>query len=78
MPLSADVQNSPADAPPARAFAAWEWELALRYLRHTQLPLSQVANMLGYHELSAFSRSCQRWFGAAPGQLRRSREAAES
>jgi AraC-like DNA-binding protein len=53
-------------------------ELAHRYLRHTQLPLSQVANMLGYHELSAFSRSCQRWFGAAPGHLRRSREPAES
>jgi AraC-like DNA-binding protein len=53
-------------------------ELALRYLRHTQLPLGQVANMLGYNDLPAFSRSCQRWFGAAPGQLRRNRDTAEA
>jgi AraC-like DNA-binding protein len=53
-------------------------ELALRYLRHTHLPLGEIASMLGYHELSAFSRSCQRWFGSAPGQLRRNREAADA
>lgn len=46
-------------------------ELALRYLRGTQIPLARVAGMLGYSELSAFSHRCRRWFGHSPGELRR-------
>ncbi len=38
--------------------------------RPKPLPLSQVAAMLGYAEQSALTRSCRRWFGVAPSQMR--------
>ncbi len=45
-------------------------QAALRYLRETQVPLSQVAGLLGLSEQSALTRSCRRWFDAPPSQLR--------
>jgi AraC-like DNA-binding protein len=45
-------------------------ELAERYLRNTDMTLSHLARELGYSEQSVLSRSCQRWFGAGPAQLR--------
>ncbi|WP_084658553.1 helix-turn-helix transcriptional regulator [Pseudooceanicola batsensis] len=45
-------------------------ELTLIYLAEQHLGLSEVAEMLGYSELSAFSRVCRRWFGAPPSRLR--------
>ncbi len=46
-------------------------QAALRYLRETQLPLSQVAGLLGLSKQSALTRSCRRWFDAPPSQLRK-------
>lgn len=46
-------------------------EVALRYLRQSDLPLMQVAEKLGYSEASVLSRSCYRWFTVSPIQLRR-------
>lgn len=46
-------------------------ETALRYLSETRVPLTQLAGMLGLSEQSALARSCKRWFGASPSQLRR-------
>ncbi len=46
-------------------------ELAARYLARPDMSVSQVSDLLGYAESSAFSRSCQRWFGAAPTAVRR-------
>lgn len=45
-------------------------ETALRYLNQTRLPLIKIASMLGYSELSAFSRSCIRWFSRSPREFR--------
>jgi AraC-like DNA-binding protein len=45
-------------------------ELALRYLRQPNVPLVQVAAVLGYSETSVLSRSCYRWFATSPRQLR--------
>jgi AraC-like DNA-binding protein len=44
--------------------------LAARYLAEPGLPLSQIASLLGYAEQSALNRSCRRWFGKTPGQVR--------
>ncbi|MBO9491320.1 AraC family transcriptional regulator [Endozoicomonas sp. G2_1] len=41
------------------------------YLTESQLPLLQVASILGYSEQSAMNRACRRWFGRSPGQLRK-------
>ncbi|WNW12279.1 AraC family transcriptional regulator [Pseudomonas sp. DTU_2021_1001937_2_SI_NGA_ILE_001] len=46
-------------------------ELATHYLRQHQLPISDLAPLLGYSETSAFSRAFRRWFGVSPRQWRR-------
>jgi AraC-like DNA-binding protein len=45
-------------------------DVALRYLQQTDLPLTQIAERLGYAEHSVLSRSCFRWFAASPRELR--------
>jgi AraC-like DNA-binding protein len=45
-------------------------DVALRYLKQPEIPLTRVAEMLGYSEASVLSRSCYRWFAASPRQLR--------
>ncbi len=44
--------------------------LAQSYLAQPHLSISAIAQLLGYAELSPFSRACKRWFGASPEQLR--------
>jgi len=44
--------------------------LALVYLRQRELPLSEIAFLLGYSELSAFSRAFSRWTGTSPRHYR--------
>ncbi|MFD1695427.1 helix-turn-helix domain-containing protein [Roseibium aestuarii] len=44
--------------------------LALRYLKESELQLSEIAYLLGYSELSAFSRAAKGWFGVPPLQVR--------
>ncbi len=44
--------------------------LAFRYLARADLPLTEIAGRLGYSELAVLSRSCRRWFGTPPRQLR--------
>lgn len=41
--------------------------LALHYLDSGKYPLKEVSYMLGYNELSAFSRAFKRWTGTSPG-----------
>jgi AraC-like DNA-binding protein len=45
-------------------------DVALRYLQQTDLPLTRIAEKLGYAETSVLSRSCYRWFGVSPRRLR--------
>lgn len=45
-------------------------ELAEDYLRETDLPLNEIAQLLGFSELSAFSRAFHRWFGQPPSAVR--------
>ena len=45
-------------------------DVALRYLKQSEIPLTRVAEMLGYAEASVLSRSCYRWFSVSPRQLR--------
>ena len=46
-------------------------QLAELYLEQRQLPLTEIALLLGYSELSAFSRAFTRWTGASPRNYRR-------
>ena len=45
-------------------------ELARAYLANRDLPMAQVAALLDYSEQSALSRSCRRWFGKPPSEVR--------
>ena len=40
--------------------------LAARHLRESRKSLTEIAELLGYSELSAFTRSFRRWFGQPP------------
>jgi len=46
--------------------------VAHRYLFESSLSLTEIATLVGYSELSAFSRAARRWFGAPPRTFRRS------
>lgn len=46
-------------------------EMATHYLQQKQLSISEMALLLGYSEVSAFSRAFRRWFGVSPRQWRK-------
>nr|WP_298687251.1 AraC family transcriptional regulator [uncultured Dongia sp.] len=46
------------------------YDLARYYLQQSQLPLSEIALLLGYSELSAFTRAFTRWAGLSPRAYR--------
>lgn len=46
------------------------FELAKRYLQEPNLPISQIAWLLGYADPSAFTHSFRRWTGKSPTALR--------
>jgi len=48
-------------------------EEALRHLQENRVSVSEVAFLLGFSELSAFSRAFKRWTGESPAQYRSSR-----
>jgi AraC-like DNA-binding protein len=45
-------------------------DLALKYLQHSSLSLSEIADILGYTSLSSFSHSFRRWHGQSATSLR--------
>ncbi len=45
-------------------------ELALAYLKQPHLHLTEIAFLLGFSELSAFTRAFKRWTGVSPSQHR--------
>lgn len=48
-------------------------EVAESYVRDHQLPLAEVAFLLGFSETSAFTRAFKRWTGSTPGAWRQRR-----
>lgn len=46
------------------------FELAKRYLQEPNLPISEIAWLLGYADPSAFTHSFRRWSGKSPTELR--------
>jgi AraC-like DNA-binding protein len=45
-------------------------DLAVRYLDDRKLHVSNIAWLLGFHEVSAFTHACKRWTGKTPSQMR--------
>ncbi len=46
--------------------------LAQRHLNELGLPFTHIAGLLGYVDQSTLNRSCRRWFGATPKEIRNS------
>jgi len=46
-------------------------ELAEQYIRNSQLTLNEIAFLLGFSEISSFSRAFKRWTGEPPSAYRR-------
>lgn len=42
-----------------------------RYLRETNLPMKEIAFLLGFSEISTFSRAVKSWYGQPPKEIRR-------
>jgi AraC-like DNA-binding protein len=45
-------------------------DLAKSYLREQNLPISEIAWLLGFGDVSAFFHACKRWTGKTPKQVR--------
>jgi AraC-like DNA-binding protein len=45
-------------------------ELAISYLQVPHVSLTDIGELLGFAELSVFSRTFRRWFGITPSQWR--------
>ena len=58
---------------PTRSSLRARRELALRYVAQPHIALTEVAFLLGYSELSAFSRAFRQWTGMSPVRYRRHR-----
>ena len=44
--------------------------MALRYLRNSDLPIKQIANLLAYQDANAFHRAFKSWTGETPNGAR--------
>jgi AraC-like DNA-binding protein len=53
-------------------------DVAWHYIKQSDLPMTQVAERLGYAEASVLSRSCYRWFAASPRALRAKAEVRQA
>lgn len=45
-------------------------KLAVQYVQNTRMPLTEIAFLLGYSHVSAFSRAFRRWMGRSPNAFR--------
>lgn len=51
--------------------AAVRRELAEEYVRDPEVPVTEISYMLGFSDVSSFSRAFKRWTGRSPAALRR-------
>ena len=53
-------------------------QIAIKYVRDTDLSIEDITGALGFNEASAFRRAFRRWTGSAPNEFRRTRPIAGS
>jgi AraC-like DNA-binding protein len=50
------------------------YELANQYINDASLTLTEISYMLGFSEVSSFSRAYRRWSGQSPSAARRTQQ----
>ncbi len=63
---------------PMQYVAWWRMNMALTWLKEKNVPLSELADRLGYQSEAAFSRAFKRFIGVSPGAVRRHGDSAEN
>ena len=58
--------------PPSQSLRQLRMEEAARLLRDTELPITVIANQVGYEDITYFSRTFHQYTGRSPRQARRS------
>ncbi len=51
--------------------------IAADLLRRSDLPISRIAERLGYQDTANFGRACRRWFGDSPGRFKKNASDAD-
>ena len=51
-------------------------DLARAYLGETELPVTEIGFLIGFADLSSFSRAFKRWTGPSPAEFRAAKLAA--
>ncbi|MBN3782858.1 AraC family transcriptional regulator [Burkholderia sp. Ac-20345] len=46
-------------------------DATLRFLHETNIPLNQLADVMGFSGQSSFTRRCKHWFGESPSKIRK-------
>ena len=49
--------------------------IAQQQLQQSHLPISQLCDLLGYFDQTAFSRAFKRWFGVSPREWQKTNKA---
>lgn len=61
-----------------RIFDAVRSDLARKYLAQSTFDIGQIAELLGYSQMGAFSRACRRWYATTATDERRSARPAQA
>jgi AraC-like DNA-binding protein len=57
--------------PPMHYVRQWRFNVAISWLKESDLPIAEIADQLGYQSEAAFSRAFKKFVGQTPGSLRR-------
>ena len=61
--------------PPMHYVRQWRFNVAISWLRESDLPIAEIADQLGYQSEAAFSRAFKKFVGQTPGSVRRNANA---
>ena len=68
--LVSGVSRSAAGTTFEEVLSSLRHELSARYLRDTELSISEIALALGFSGASSFVRAFRRWTGSSPSEVR--------
>ena len=68
--MNKSIEQRPENSIELGKLESLRFDLANRYLAEESLPISELAWLLGYQEVGAFSHAFKRWTGKTPREAR--------